>query len=212
MAIPEQLGFGKTGWHGDSSVSLRSSLNSSSMKTLLNELKADHNAVLVKLDADTTNITDTNYVALLTVTSPDIVPTAASAHIAQGGSYTHGDDAVKMKQSNGLALLHELKTKHNALLAKLDADVGSPGAHAHDYVNAARTVTSVSAANADFGQGGSSTHGDAGVAVRRGLENRVALANELKAKHNLLVAKLDADTLQVSDYTATCTVAAANLV
>jgi len=209
MAIPKQLGFGKTGWHGDQAVSLRSSLNSPSIKTMLNELKSDHNAALVKLDADA-GVTDTNYVALLAVTGPDIVPTAASAHVANGSSYAHGDDAVRLKQSNGVALLHELKTKHNALLAKLDADVLVADVN---YVNAARTVAAFSAANADFGQGGSSTHGDAGVAVRRGLESRVALANELKSKHNLVMTKLDADAgVAANNFVATCTVAAANLV
>jgi len=206
MAIPEQLGFGRAGWHGDSSVSLRSSLNSPSISTLLNELKADHNAALALLDADVL-VTDVNYVSTLAVTGPDITITTASAHIAQGGSYSHGDDAVKLKQSNGVALLHEIKTKHNSLLVKLDADVLVTDV---DYVNAARTVASFSTAAGDFGQGGSSTHGDAGVAVRRGLQGRVALANEIKAKHNLVMIKLDADC--TAGYVASATVAAADLV
>ena len=202
MAIPEQLGFGKTGWHGDQAVSLRSSLNTPSIQTMLNELKLDHNAALALLDGEGG---DADYAATLAVTGEDITVTAASEHVANGGSYTHGDDATRLKQSNGVALLHEIKTKHNALLVKLDAD----GAFANDYVDAARTAVEYSAAGGDFGQGGSSTHGDAGVAIRRGLEGRVVLANELKAKHNLVMVKLDADvTVQ---YVAAATVAAADL-
>jgi len=202
MAIPEQLGFGKTGWHGDQAVSFRSSLNTPSIQTMLNELKLDHNAALALLDGEGG---DADYAATLAVTGEDITVTAASEHVANGSSYAHGDDAVKLKQSNGVALLHEIKTKHNALLVKLDAD----GAFANDYVDAARTAAEFSTAGGDFGQGGSSTHGDAGVAIRRGLEGRVALANELKAKHNLVMVKLDADvTVQ---YVAAATVAAADL-
>lgn len=209
MAIPEQLGFGKTGWHGDESVSLRSSLNSPSIQALLNDLRTQLNAALVKLDADA-GVTDTDYVALLGVTGPSIAVTTASEHVALGSSYAHGDDAVRLRLSAGVSLLHEQKTNHNALLAKLDADVL---VGATDFVNPARTVTSFSAAMSDFGAGGSATHGDAGVAVRRALEGRTALANELKAKHNLVMAKLDADAgVVANDFVATCSVTAPNLV
>lgn len=208
MALNKQLGFGRTGWHGQESVPHRAALNSVAMATLLNELAVDHNAALVKLDADAT-VNGTDYAATLSV-STAIMPSTASAHIHQGGSYSHGDDAARLKRTTGVAGLHELKTKHNALLAKLDADTGVTDVN---YVDAARTVAAFSAHAGDLGQGGSSTHGDAGVAFRRGLEGRVALANEVKAKHNLVMTKLDADAgVTQNDFVATCTVAAANLV
>jgi uncharacterized protein YoaH (UPF0181 family) len=42
------------------------------IKNLANELKADHNALLAKLDADT-GVTDTNYATLHTVSAADVV-------------------------------------------------------------------------------------------------------------------------------------------
>lgn len=206
MALNKQLGFGRTGWHGQESVPHRSALNTAGMATLLNELAADHNGALVKLDADGT-VNDTDYAATLSV-STALMPNAASVHVHQGGSYSHGDDAARLKRTTGVAGLHDLKTKHNALLAKLDADTGVT---ATDHVDAARTVAAFSAHAGDLGQGGSSTHGDAGVAFRRGLEGRVALANELKAKHNALMTKLDADGVGPGTYVADHTVAAADL-
>lgn len=209
MALNKQLGFGRTGWHGQESVPHRAALNSAAMATLLNELAADHNTLVAKLEADDgTNAAAGTYSALAVVATT--MPAAASVHIHQGGSYSHGDDAARLKRTTGVALLHDLKTKHNALLVALDADTGPSD---NDYVNAARTVTNFSAHAGDLGQGGSSTHGDAGVAFRRGLEGRVALANELKAKHNNLVTKLDADAAATldNDYAALCTVAAADL-
>jgi hypothetical protein len=41
------------------------------MRTLVNELKADHNALLAKLDADA-GVTDTNYAATVAVEAPDV--------------------------------------------------------------------------------------------------------------------------------------------
>lgn len=41
------------------------------MRTLVNELKAKHNAVLAKLDLDA-GVTDTTYASLQSVTSPDV--------------------------------------------------------------------------------------------------------------------------------------------
>lgn len=41
------------------------------MRTLVNELKADHNALLAKLDADA-GVTDTNYAATVAVAAPDV--------------------------------------------------------------------------------------------------------------------------------------------
>ncbi len=207
MALNKQLGFGRTGWHGQESVSHRSALNTAGMATLLNELATDHNAALAKLDTDNT-VTDTDYASKLSV-SAALMPNASSAHVHQGGSYSHGDDAARLKRTTGVAGLHELKTKHNALLVKLDADTGVTD---NNYVDAARTVAAFSAHAGDLGQGGSSTHGDGAVAFRRGLEGRVALANELKAKHNLVMTKLDADAgVTAADFAATCNVAAANV-
>ncbi len=40
------------------------------LATLVNELKADHNALLTKLDADA-GVTDTNYASLRTVAAAD---------------------------------------------------------------------------------------------------------------------------------------------
>jgi hypothetical protein len=42
------------------------------IKNLVNELKADHNALLAKLDADT-GVADTNYAALHSVSAADVV-------------------------------------------------------------------------------------------------------------------------------------------
>lgn len=48
------------------------------VRTAVNELKADHNATLAKLDADA-GVTDTNYAATNAVSATDVAATSAAA-------------------------------------------------------------------------------------------------------------------------------------
>jgi len=210
MAIPEQLAFGRTGWHGDQAVSLRSSLGA--MSTLANELKADHNAVLAKLDLDG-GVADADYAALHTVAAANVdAAVAASEHIANGGSYSHGDDAVKLRlaMESIATMSNDMQTEHDGLLAKLDADATVADA---DYAALhATTATAIGSISAHFAQGGSSVHGDAGVQVRLALQSVQTLANEIKTQRNLVMAKLDADGgVADADYAALHTTAAADI-
>jgi molybdenum cofactor biosynthesis enzyme len=89
MALPNELGDGGSGFHGDAAVRVRAILNSVAtagadvaalqaavvaLATLANEVKADHNALLAKLDLDS-GVGDTNYGATLTVAAANVVYT-----------------------------------------------------------------------------------------------------------------------------------------
>lgn len=192
MAIPKQLAFGRTGWHGDQSVSLRSSLGA--MLTLVNGIRTQHNALCDKLDADAT--VPGSYAGFKTALAAATSSLSSDqlAHVAQGGSYSHGDDAVKIKlHLDAVTVLAEdLKTKHNLLVAELDTAALSLNNYAADCV--VDGIVSSSAIE-HFAQGGSSAHGDAGVQIRRVLEG----FNELKAQHNATRVKLDADTVPTDE-------------
>lgn len=205
MAIPKQLAFGRTGWHGDQSVSLRSSLGA--MLTLVNDIRTQHNALCDKLDADATVPGayagfKTGMAAATTSLSSDQL-----AHVALGGSYSHGDDAVKIKlHIEGItALAEDIKVKHDLLVAALDAAALSLNNYEADC-KMTGIVSSPSVAH--FAQGGSSAHGDAGVQIRRVLEGM----NELKAVHNAVLVKLNADTVPTdNDYATAVDVTADSL-
>ncbi len=200
MTVPNQLGFGKTGWHGDESVSLRTSLSSG--RGILLQFSTSFNNLLDILDSDSV-VGDTNYNSTLEVDTGLLDPVGdgeVSEHLANGGSYTHGDDAVKLRVylEAVAALTTEVKTQYNALLTKLDADAGIA---ATNYVSTCHiTSTAMSAPSAHFANGGSYTHGDAGVALRTSLEDLVSLVNELKTKYNAMLGKLDADSLDTSTF------------
>lgn len=136
MTLPNSLGFGGTGFHGDDAVALRTTL--SSLVTLANELKADHNLVLAKLDADG-GVTDTNYASLHTVAATSA--SAVSASLGQGGSALHGDGGVATRVIlSGLrTLANEIKTDHNAVRTKLAADGAGGGVIDVDYAQATAT-------------------------------------------------------------------------
>ncbi len=119
MALPNSLGYGGTGWHGDDAVSTRTTL--SKLVTLANEIKTDHAALVAKLDLDG-GAADTNYAAL-----HGIGATAASAvpgTLGQAGSFLHGDDGVRTRLilESLRTLANEAKAEHNAVRTKLDAD------------------------------------------------------------------------------------------
>ena len=212
MAVPKQLGFGRTGWQGDESVSLRSTLQAE--RSLINDIKAQHNALLLKLDADGdpipgAGVPSTDYAASLAAVSSNVV-TAASEHIAAGGAYTHGDDAVRLRTSlnQAVVLAAELVTQHNLLLVKLDGD--SLGFITY-VANFTVTLTSLGDIPGYFGQGSSATHGDQAVRVRQALETINSGQNDIKAQHNALLVQLDADAVVNDiDYAATVGVTAAN--
>jgi len=137
MAIPEQLAFGRTGWHGDQAVSLRSSLGA--MRTLANDIKTQHDALVTKIDADAT-IPGT-YGAPYKTTVAAVSTTTTLAEFANGGTFTHGDDAVVLRKVMQAvqALANEEKTLHNSLLVALDAD--ALGFNDYSSVNEVQTLT-----------------------------------------------------------------------
>lgn len=316
MALPTQLGFGGTGFHGDDAVRTRTSINS--LVTLATEVKTDHNALLTKLDADTPGVADTNYASLRTIAAA--TPSAVSASVGLGGSLFHGDGAVQVRTTleDLRTLINEAKADHNALRTKLAADgtvndtdyaqatatneqqtitvdatggtytitwsgqtttaisatataatvkaaleglsniavgdvtvTGGPGDAggttpytvtftgnlAATNVAAMTTTTSltggagtavvatsvpgvaplivvsadVGAIPVEFGRGGSREHGDQAVALKAIIDSMIDLLNEIKAKHNLLLAKLDADTgVTDTNYASLQTVSAAD--
>ena len=88
MALPNDLGQGASGFHGDVAVRVRQVLASvetagadvaalqtamGEVVTLVNELKSDYNATLAKLDADAGDTGgDSDYAATNAVTSPSV--------------------------------------------------------------------------------------------------------------------------------------------
>lgn len=133
MALPKKLGFGGTGFHSDDAVRTRATINS--LVALANALKTDHNDVLAKLDADG-GVSGTDYASLRTVAAADA--DEVNATTGQGASFFHGDDGVKVRLVLQAirTLANEIKTDHNALLAKLDLDGGVADT---DYADATAT-------------------------------------------------------------------------
>jgi hypothetical protein len=179
------------------------------MRTLVNDIRTQHNALCTKLDADATVPGAPGFWA----TFQTAVPAAAAStinleHVANGGSYTHGDDAVRLRvflQGNG-TLLADLITKHNLLVAALDAAVLSLNTYVS--VGAATDASGSVSALTHFAQGASSTHGDAGVQVKLLLQG----GNDLKAKHNATLTNLNLDTVPTdNNYVALLTVSAPNM-
>lgn len=201
MGIQNELPYGRTGWHGDNAVSLRSTLGEA--ETLVNDILASYQALLAEIDtqAGTTLVGDVT-VDIVGVSGPVSVPAPATGsdktliHIAQGGSYTHGDNAVQLRRGlqDVQALVNEVKAKTNALLAVLDGGPGD-GIDDGDYVAALTNSTpNMGEVHSRFANGGEAAHGDQGVALRLALQSMVVLANDLKTNHNALVAKINTDS------------------
>lgn len=191
MALPTNLGPGGAGWHGDQAVSVRATLKS--LVTLVNELKTDHNGTLAKLDLDT-GAADADYASLHSTAAA--AAAAVPAELGLSGSFLHGDDGVKTRKiidSIG-ALANELKADHNATLTKLDADGGVGGATDTNYAALHTTATADAGAplHAETTWGGARLA--PGQVIQAQIKALITLVNELKADHNGLVAKLDADS------------------
>jgi len=187
MAIPEQLAFGRTGWHGDQAVSLRSGLQA--MQPLLVDVKAKRNLVAAQLEGDGA-VGGSYDPAFVAVTANPPVPTINFEHVANGGSYSHGDDAVRLRtvlQSLSILALELLNT-HNAMLVELDTN-GGLGLTNYEESFAVSDPASASAM-AHFANGGSSAHGNDG----RQIGQLLTGVASLKAAHNALLTQLDADT------------------
>jgi len=187
MAIPEQLAFGRAGWHGDQAVSLRSGLEA--MQPLVVDAKAKHNLVMAALELDGA-VGGSYDPALVSVVADPAVPTMNFEHVANGGSYSHGDDAVTLRlvlQSLSVLAL-DLLNLHNAAVVELDAN---GGLGLTDYeANFAVSDPASASAMVHFASGGSSAHGDAG----RQIGQLLTGVADLKAAHNAMITQLDADT------------------
>jgi hypothetical protein len=143
--------------------------------TLGNEVKADFNAVLTKLDTDG-GLSDTNYNSTLA---------AATANLSIGNIRAdgiHQGDLATLLQ-NMATLGNEIKTNINALTVKLEGDNAASSYTPENLVGA----TSLSA-SALVGTG--INYGD----VWPFLNAALTLFNELKAELNAIETKLDNDT------------------
>lgn len=116
MTLDNSLGRGGTGWHGDAAVRTRTTLKAA--RTLANELRTDHNALMAKLDADAT-APGSAFVADATIAASAIV--AVKDSLGQGGSLLHGDDgtATRTLLSTLRTIANELKTDQNIARTKL---------------------------------------------------------------------------------------------
>lgn len=135
MTLPNSLGFGGTGWHGEDAVPTRTTL--SSLVTLANEIRTDHNALLTKLDGDT-GVPSTNYAAQRAIAAAAVSSIPAS--LGEGGTRVHGDEAVALRVILQAirTLVNEAKVDHNALRVKLADD--SLGDTDYDQVTATDEV------------------------------------------------------------------------
>lgn len=110
-----------------------------------------------------------------------------------GGAGLHGDAAGKVALALTAAetLANELKSDHNALLTKLDADVlvGDTNYAATCAVAAADVSGTATISGSGIG-----LNGDAAVKLARRARLILALANEIQIDHNALLVKLDADS------------------
>lgn len=192
MAIQNEMPYGRTGWHGDQSVSLRSTLGDAT--ALANDIRTQYLAVLAELDSSegTSLVGDPTYdLAAVAVTIPDTLQ-----HVALGGSYTHGDNAVALRlgMQQMVALLNEVRTDYTALLTFLDTN---PGAVSDgDYAaTQGLSAAAIDAVHPRFANGGEAAHGDQGVAMRLMLEGLQALGNDIRTRWNsTFIPKLDGDS------------------
>lgn len=140
MTLYTELGHGAAGWHGDDAVVTRTTL--SNLRTLANEIRTDHNAVVTKLDADA-GVSDTNYAATRSIAAAAVG--AIPATLGVGSAHLHGDDGVRVRVilQDLRTLANEIKTDTNALLTKLDADGGVADTNYADTTatNEVQTIT-----------------------------------------------------------------------
>lgn len=143
--------------------------------TLGNEIKADFNAVLTKLDTDG-GLSDTNYNSTLAAATADL----SIGNVRKDGIH-QGDLATLL--ANIATLGNEIRTNHGSLLTKLEAD------------NAASSYTPENAIGA--------AALDATKLLGTGvnwrdcfpfLQAALTLFNELKAELNAVETKLDSDS------------------
>ncbi len=199
MAIQNELPYGGTGWHGDQAVSLRSTLGEAN--TLVNDILTQYNALLVQLDATEGTTIAGN--AAIEIAAPLVSVAggfrlATLAHVAQGGAYAHGDNAVMLREylSGAAAVANELLTDLPVLLAELDGAGAGSTLTDGDYVaviGALLTAPAQSSIHSRFASGGEAAHGDQGVALRLSLEQGVVLTNQLKSVLNQLLTKIEND-------------------
>lgn len=143
--------------------------------TLGNEVKADFNAVLTKLDTDG-GLSDVNYNSTLAAATADL----SIGNIVKNG--IHQGDLATLLQ-NIATLGNEIRTNHGSLLTKLEAD------------NAASSYTPEN----DIGAAALSSTKLVGTGINYGdvfpfLSAAKTLFNELKSELNAVEAKLDADS------------------
>lgn len=167
--------------------------------TLANEIKTDHNGMLAKLDADG-GVTGTDYESLHATDAASLSLTVGLDILRSDGIH-QGDLDIFL--DNLITLANELKTDHNAVLAKLDADTGVTDtnyASLHTTAAAALSAPNITGTGIDW------------VDVFTLISAALTLLNELKADHNGVTSKLDADTLVAdTNYNALHAVAAADL-
>lgn len=203
MAIQNELPYGGTGWHGDNSVSLRSTIGD--LQTLSNDIHDQWALLLAALDASDAP----GVLAAYTLTSPKVDASnfrlQTLSHVALGGSYVHGDNAVFLREllAGAVAVGNEVlanlgEAAGPGLLADLDAsgltdvnygDLWSPidGTAISNVTVAGRAI------HPRFANGREASHGDQGVQVRLALEEMVVVYNLVKESINGVIVKLDAD-------------------
>jgi hypothetical protein len=143
--------------------------------TLGNEIKADFNAVLTKLDTDS-ELGDTTYSSTLALATADL----AIGVIKKDGIH-QGDLATLL--TNIKTLGNEIRTNHNLLTTKLDADtVASSYDPENDVAAAALDSASLVGTGINWRD------------CFPFLQAALTLFNELKADLNAIETKLDADT------------------
>lgn len=197
MALPNELGSGGTGFHGEQSVAVRQAL--AGAVTATGDLETNLNLLLAKLDADG-GVGDTDYVSTLGVTP--VTGTGLNVSFADGGSFAHGEGgqvagrAINTLVGGGAAIEDGLV----AVRAKLDADTTDGG-----YV-AGGTVTgdAAGALHNRFGDGAAGAHGEEGRVGGRAIGGLDALLTAATTDFNDLLAALDVDSLVTdTDYVAT---------
>ena len=107
-----------------------SGVDQTDLVTFLTSIATKHNATLAKLDADT-GLDATDYVSGQTLTLP-------TTTIQAGGIRSQGDV---------ITYLNGVITKHNAVLAKIDADVGVTATNWGSLWDITDVIDSVAAGN-----------------------------------------------------------------
>jgi hypothetical protein len=207
MAIQNEMPYGGTGWHGDQAVSLRSTIGD--LQTLSNDIHDQWTAVVGELDTSG-DLAGADVTYALTAPTVEAANFALQTliHVAQGGSYVHGDNAVMLREflAGVVAVGNEVYAHLGAaagpgLLNDLD---GAGGLGDVDYgalwspVDGTSVTDTIATAGRGmhprFANGREASHGDQGVQVRLALEEMVAVNNTVKEVVNGVIAKLDADT------------------